>query len=779
MTMRRAGPAPIDMRIRVLLWVLAIAVMSHGYATAQTDTTVHGWPVTPFFLSHPSTGTFCEFRNTLSSDHFHNGLDIAMPDGTPVYPVYNGTVTSIGTTASSGTSAYVRVRYTVSGYSKSDAYVHIEPNPGLRVGDPVVAHQTVLGTILPGLGHVHFTNGLSGSEINALRPVGGFTPYLDAYPPEIVSVRLLVDGQETGFLNGRVSGRVDIRVHVRETSASRAAELSSSTTNNGTYLIGYTILSADRSTVVYEPPSSGVRFRFDRKPYDADVHNVFATGSDLSTHIYTVTNGNGADAINATRSVPNGFWDTEALPAGPYTVMVFTEDTRGWADTEYVAVTVERSDLLPPATPVLRAVMNDSTNRVTISWYPNTEGDLLGYRLYFSTDGTSWTQRDNETRLGRGVSSISYDNIRSGRIFFRIVAVDSASPTNVSPYSDIYGLRLNSSSDKTLIVDGFDRTELSGSSHASSHPHAMTHGLSVSGDFESCANDALIDGTVSLAPYARVLWVLGDESTEDETFSPGEQGRVLAYLRQGGNLFVSGSEIGSDLDQGSGPTQADRDFLHTFLKCTYIADDANEYTVTGNGATAFSGITLRYGIVSEGSPYEEDRPDVLSPLEGAQSVLLYNAAGTGGTAGIAFQGVFPGGTAPGAVVTLAFPFETIVNQAQRDSLMARVFALFGGVTAATPETGVSGQPLAFGLLNNYPNPFNPSTTIRYALDASEHVRLQVFDALGRVVATLVDEQQVRGTYARTWLADGMSSGIYYCRLSAGSRTHSLHMVLIR
>ena len=765
--------------VTALLWIMAIALVSHGYATAQTDTTVHGWPVSPFFSSHPSTGTFCEFRNTLTSDHFHNGLDIAMPDGTPVFAVYNGTVTSIGTTASSGTSAYVRVQYSVSGFSKSDAYVHIEPNPALRVGDPVVAHQTVLGTILSGLGHVHFTNGLSGSEINAIRPVGGFTPYLDAYPPEIITVRFFVDGRETEFLNGRVSGRVDIRVHVRETSASRSTELSSSTTNNGTYILGYKILSADRSSVVYEPPSSGVRFRFDRKPYDSDVHNVFATGSDLSTHIYTVTNGNGADAINATRSVPNSYWNTEALPVGPYTAMVFTADTRGWADTEYVAVSVERGDLLPPATPVLRAVMNDSTNRVTISWYPNTEADLLGYRLFFSTDGTTWSQRDNETRIGSGISSISYDNIRSGRIFFRIAAVDSASPTNVSPYSDVYGLRLNSSSDKTLIVDGFDRTEASGSYHASSHSFAMTHGLSVTGDFETCANDALLDGTVSLSQYARVLWVLGDESTNDETFSQSEQGVVQEYLRQGGNLFVSGSEIGYDLDQSSGPTQADRDFLHNFLKCAYVSDDANDYTVTGNVASAFSGITLRYGVIGEGSPYEEDWPDVLSPGDAAQSVLLYNTTGTGGTAGVAFQGVFSGGTAPGAVVTLAFPFETIVNQTQRDSVMGRVFALFGGVTATAPEPVMADQALAFGLLHNYPNPFNPSTTIRYSLDASEHVRLQVFDALGRLVATLVDERQVRGTYADTWRADGMASGVYYCRLSAGLRTHTLRMVLIR
>ena len=241
-------------RTAVLLFFAVLAGVAA--ARAQTDTTTHGWPVAPFFSTHPITGAFCEFRNTLSSDHWHNGVDVAMPDGTPVYPVYNGTITGIGTTASQGDNAYVRVQYIVSGLVKSDAYVHIDPNPLLRVGDPVVGYGTVLGTILPGLGHVHFTHGLSGSEMNAIRPAGGFTPFTDIFPPQILSVRFFVDEKETEFLNGRLSGRVDIRAHIVETNASRPAEVTSSTSNNGVYIAGYKILSADRSSVAYEPPAA-------------------------------------------------------------------------------------------------------------------------------------------------------------------------------------------------------------------------------------------------------------------------------------------------------------------------------------------------------------------------------------------------------------------------------------------------------------------------------------------------------------------------------------------
>ena len=87
------------------------ALLSARPAVAQTDTTTHGWPVTPAFSTHEITGTFSEFRNTLSSDHFHNGIDIPKPDRSAVYSVLDGVVYSIGTVASQGNNAYIRVRY--------------------------------------------------------------------------------------------------------------------------------------------------------------------------------------------------------------------------------------------------------------------------------------------------------------------------------------------------------------------------------------------------------------------------------------------------------------------------------------------------------------------------------------------------------------------------------------------------------------------------------------------------------------------------------------------
>ncbi len=763
-------------------FTLAICLFS-SITWSQTDTTRHGWPLPPFSSSHPITGVFSEYRNTLTSDHFHNGVDIPSPDGSPAYSVYNGIITAIGTVASQGDNAYVRVQYNVSGLVKSDAYVHIAPNPLLNVGDSVRAYQTVIGNILTGLGHVHFTHGgPSGSTyMNAIRPVGGLTPYIDNYPPQIRSVRFYVDQSNTEFPGNRVSGLVDIRVHVAETNASVPGEVTSSTSNNGTYLIGYKILSADRLTEVYVPPSNGVRFKFDRMPVDTYVANVFASGSDLSTHIYTVTNGNGADDVNATRVVNNNAWNSNSIPVGNYTVMIFTEDTRALTDTEYVAIQVTRQDLVPPAPPTLLAVLNDSTNKITLRWAQNAEADLMGYRLQFSLDGTNWTTRDNESRLGKTTTSISYPLTTQSTIFFRLAAIDSASPPNVSSFSDVYGVRLNTSTSKTLIVDGFDRVEGSGSWHDPSHSFVMTHGRSLRNDFSSCANEELLAGGVSLQNYDLVVWVLGDESTSDETFATNEQALVKTYLQSGGKLLVSGSEVAWDLDRPSGPTQTDRDFLHDFLKARYAGDDANDFSVNGAASTMFDGLAFRYGVVAEGSPYDEDYPDVVTPEVGATTLLHYGVVGSSAYAAIGYKGMFSGGSQPGAIVYCGFPFETITTKPNRDSLMARVFRYFDVAT----DVGELASPVPdrMELQQNYPNPFNPTTTIQFSVFTPEGTRqavsLQVFDVLGREVATLVNEVLNVGSYKKTFDAAGLASGVYYFRLAAGTFSQTRKMILMR
>jgi hypothetical protein len=85
----------------------------------------------------------------------------------------------------------------------------------------------------------------------------------------------------------------------------------------------------------------------------------------------------------------------------------------------------------------------------------------------------------------------------------------------------------------------------------------------------------------------------------------------------------------------------------------------------------------------------------------------------------------------------------------------------------------------YALEQNFPNPFNPSTTIRYQLPNAGHVILKVYDMLGREVATLVDQVQEQGRYSAAFDASRLASGVYISRLAAGDYTKTMKMVLMK
>jgi hypothetical protein len=129
------------------------------------------------------------------------------------------------------------------------------------------------------------------------------------------------------------------------------------------------------------------------------------------------------------------------------------------------------------------------------------------------------------------------------------------------------------------------------------------------------------------------------------------------------------------------------------------------------------------------------------------------------------------------------------------STAVNAFALNDTFLFAGTNTGVWRRPLSqmitsvnqvsihlpdgFELNQNYPNPFNPTTTITFSIPLKSFITLNVFDLLGREVATIVSEEMSAGNYTRQWNAGNMSSGIYFYRLQAGLFTETKKLFLIR
>ncbi len=102
------------------------------------------------------------------------------------------------------------------------------------------------------------------------------------------------------------------------------------------------------------------------------------------------------------------------------------------------------------------------------------------------------------------------------------------------------------------------------------------------------------------------------------------------------------------------------------------------------------------------------------------------------------------------------------------------------LTLHAATTGVEeALPTAFALEPNYPNPFNPVTTIRFALPEASAVRLAVYDLLGREVSVLAEGTYPAGAHIVTWRAGDAPSGIYLYRLEAGAFVSARRMLLIK
>ena len=184
--------------------------------------------------------------------------------------------------------------------------------------------------------------------------------------------------------------------------------------------------------------------------------------------------------------------------------------------------------------------------------------------------------------------------------------------------------------------------------------------------FASCGSDAVMAGHVGLDDYDAVDLILGVEKQGShgvglgydghyKTFPLKLQNRIKAYCKAGGRLFVSGAHIASDMYMN----KRDRKFIREVLRLDYGGSmfDLSEDVIFG------SGMELPFHRGSNEYCYAVPRPDVLVPIDDAFVSFIYN--GSRKSAGVAYAGNY-------RVLSTAFPFEAIADEAKREKLMAAI-----------------------------------------------------------------------------------------------------------
>ena len=106
-------------------------------------------------------------------------------------------------------------------------------------------------------------------------------------------------------------------------------------------------------------------------------------------------------------------------------------------------------------------------------------------------------------------------------------------------------------------------------------------------------------------------------------------------------------------------------------------------------------------------------------------------------------------------------------------------SLIWGTPTGIDDNNSSKNITGYSLYQNFPNPFNPSTQIRYSIPHNSHVKLIIFDVLGRIVSTLVDQDQSAGNHEYKFTSDNLSSGIYFYRLVTNNFIQTKKLMILK
>ncbi len=413
----------------------------------------------------------------------------------------------------------------------------------------------------------------------------------------------------------------------------------------------------------------------------------------------------------------------------------------------------------------LVSVVKANNDSVKIKWQCDTTG-VASFRLYYSYNGEVWYRAFDEIKSD-SLTAPAPDST----IFFRVSAIglagaDTAESLWSNPMAINPALPI-----KALIVNGFNRDYGSGSWQGEGNPFTISYGkaLAKAGvGFESVKNSQVEKGEIDLNNYEAVFWYLGDESTQDETFSSIEQAKVKRYLENGGKLFVSGSEVGWDLGRNTKSSASDVSFYNNYLKAKYLADDAQSTVAKGVIGGPFENFQFNFG-----QTFTEDYPDVIQNYQGSSLILKY---GNGKGAAVFYNGEFGSSAKTGAVAYFGFTLESVADDSVFNAVVAKITELFG---LSTSDASLALNPQGFMVFAPFPNPFNPSTNLSFYLPRQTKVKLEIFNLLGQKVKQIFNGTLRAGLHKFQFNGSALASGVYFSVLSTPENKFIKKLMLIK
>ncbi len=431
-----------------------------------------------------------------------------------------------------------------------------------------------------------------------------------------------------------------------------------------------------------------------------------------------------------------------------------------------------QSDLepVPASMPLARAAetMDITEFRIYRSTSPFTSTTDPGVELIDSVDAGMFEYWDTDVEPGTeyyyGVTAVYDDTLESP-----LSNVDMGMAIDFRPSADI--LILDWDEGENLADGGTaDEVEFIRSMINTYVAGADTMSIYVSDQDELLQH-------FDLTNYRWVFIVAGNSSPMPPIRFYSDTANISAFLASGEGLFIEGANFAKFMDTYFG------DYLVNF-GVSFVDDgspDSNVRTLTAV-APDFFGASDEFTVDYSFGTIADRSVDEIAPAGG--TALFVSQESDPAPVGDGTRVVYRSGECP--VLFSTIYFGSIVDDteppATRDAIMSSLLEHLGFPISDIAEK--PAKPARAVLVANTPNPFNASTEIRFELPASGRVKLEVVDAAGRVVSTLVDGTMTAGTHRVVWNGTDargreVPSGIYTCRLTVDGRTVSHRMTLVK
>jgi hypothetical protein len=301
--------------------------------------------------------------------------------------------------------------------------------------------------------------------------------------------------------------------------------------------------------------------------------------------------------------------------------------------------------------------------------------------------------------------------------------------------------------------------------------------MSISSDYGIITSDFIPANADSLNTYNIIVWNTG---VTEPGISTDEMNALAAFLDNGGRLYLNGVDIAYQMADPSSPYYSTEtmNFFTNHLHSSYILREHSATIATGIAGdpitNGLGNLTLVGGTGANTIDHSAGHYPNQIAAEGMYSAdILYFWLKPDEHPGIrANHGV------SGKVVFTTFGFETISQEEKRTLFAERIIEwLSNPVSVEDDQSGL--PPASFNLYQNFPNPFNPVTTIKYQVSNTSPVLIKVFDIIGREVSVLVNEVKEPGTYQVSFNSKNLASGIYFYKMVAGDFTSVKKMNLLK